>query len=125
MCVCVCVEGEGSCRNCCPSNSKGGNPLPGDAPLHKSTRSNTTRRRPARKSDKVQRSLHRPICICNTFFYLSSSSSYLPKFWARRRKASAKKLNSAISVGLCLGWKHCRAKVGTGPTQNTQGPVPV
>lgn len=124
--MCVYVEGEGSCRNCCPSNSKGGNPLPGDAPLHKSTHSNTMRWKPARKPDKVQRSLHRPTCIYyNTFFYLSSSSSYPPKFWAMRRQASAKKLNSAISVSLCLGWKHYRAKVGAGPTQNTQGPVPV
>lgn len=33
----VCMEEEDSCRNCCPSNSKAGNPLPGGAPLHKST----------------------------------------------------------------------------------------
>lgn len=66
--VCVYTQGEGSCRNCCPSNSTGGNPLPGDAPLHKSTRSITTWWRPARKPDKVLRSLHLPACICNTYF---------------------------------------------------------
>lgn len=67
------MEWEGSCRNCCPGNSKGGNPLPGDAPLHKSTSSATTQQTPARKPNKALRSLHPPACICNTSLYLSSS----------------------------------------------------
>lgn len=53
---------------------------------------------------KVLRSLHLSACICNTSFYLSSSSFYLPTFWALRRQASVNKLNCHLTVGLLSGF---------------------
>lgn len=124
MSVCMCTQGEGSCRNCCPSNSKGGNPLPGDEPLHKNTRSITTRWRHARKPDKVLRSLHLPASICNTLFYLTFSS-ICPNsgLWKGRPQQISWTLPSDSGFG--SGFKHCRAKAEAGPTLSTQGPVPV
>lgn len=116
----VCVEGVGSSRNCCPSNSQGGNPLPGDAPLHKSTSSITAPWRPARKPSKVLRPPHLPASACSTLFNLSSSSfsGLNSGFWEGEPLQLSKTV--PFDSGFVLRFKHWPPRV-LSPSSNRWG----